>query len=67
MEWLKEIREKNGYTQESLAEALDIPKTTYSSYEQGHRRPSVKRAKEIAEILSFDWTIFFEEEVRETC
>lgn len=67
MEWLKEIREKNGYTQESLAATLEIPKTTYSSYEQGHRRPSVKRAKEIAEILGFDWTIFFEEEVRETC
>ena len=67
MNWLKEAREKKGFTQESLAEALDIPKTTYSSYEQGHRRPSVRRAKDIAEVLGFEWTIFFEDEVRESC
>jgi len=64
VDWLKETRESKGYTQESLAEILEIPKTTYSSYEQGHRRPSVKRAKEIAVVLGFDWTIFFEDEVR---
>ncbi|WP_022795741.1 helix-turn-helix domain-containing protein [Bavariicoccus seileri] len=59
MDWLKKIRKEKGYTQESLAKAIGIAKTTYSSYEQGYRRPSVKTAKALAEKLDIKWTIFF--------
>ncbi|WP_413524053.1 helix-turn-helix transcriptional regulator [Carnobacterium divergens] len=62
-EWLKNKREESGYTQESLSIKLGIAKTTYASYEQGHRNPSVYSAKKIAKELGFDWTIFFEDEV----
>lgn len=65
-QWLKEIRESKGYTQESLAEKVGIAKTTYASYEQGHRQPSILNAKRLSEILEVPWTIFFDEEVLET-
>ncbi|BAK94159.1 helix-turn-helix domain-containing protein [Tetragenococcus halophilus] len=64
--WLKTLRKKSGYTQEELAEKLGMPKTTYSSYEQGHRTPSVETCKVIADELGVSWTIFFDEKVRET-
>ncbi|HGS8750435.1 TPA: helix-turn-helix transcriptional regulator [Enterococcus faecalis] len=43
--WLKIKREELGYTQESFAKKVGIAKTTYSSYEQGHRNPTVQTAK----------------------
>lgn len=64
--WLKEIRQKKGYTQKSIASKVGIAKTTYSSYEQGHRQPSVNSAKKIAEVLEIPWTIFFDHEVLES-
>jgi transcriptional regulator with XRE-family HTH domain len=65
-EWLKDLRESKGYTQESLAHEVGIPKTTYSSYEQGHRRPSIVNAKKLSEVLDVSWTLFFEDGVLET-
>ncbi|MBC9808150.1 helix-turn-helix transcriptional regulator [Carnobacterium maltaromaticum] len=57
--WLAEIREKNNLTQKTIADKAGIARTTYSSIEQGRRNPSVKNAMRIAEVLGFDWTIFF--------
>ena len=37
---LKELRKKNGLTQQQLADALDITKSTVSYYERGERAPS---------------------------
>jgi transcriptional regulator with XRE-family HTH domain len=65
-EWLKELRMRSGHTQESFAESLDMPKTTYSSYEQGIRTPSVETSKIIAKALNVPWTIFFDNQVLET-
>ncbi|WP_438491061.1 helix-turn-helix transcriptional regulator [Paenibacillus sp. IHBB 3054] len=59
-EWLLQKRVSLGKTQESVAEGASIARTTYASYEQGERTPSVPAAKRIGEILKFDWTIFFE-------
>ncbi len=64
--WLKDLREGTGHTQESIAELVGIAKTTYSSYEQGHRQPSIANAKKLAEVLNVPWTIFFDNEVRKT-
>ncbi|MFU1892687.1 helix-turn-helix transcriptional regulator, partial [Enterococcus faecium] len=58
--------ESLGYTQESFAKEIGIAKTTYSSYEQGYRNPTVQTAKKMAKILQVPWTIFFDEEVLET-
>ncbi|MGX2947168.1 helix-turn-helix transcriptional regulator [Enterococcus alishanensis] len=65
-ELLKKIREEKGFTQESLAKRLGIAKTTYSSYEQGHRQPSVNNAKKIASVLDVPWSIFFDQDVLES-
>ena len=62
-QWLKNIRESKGYTQESLANKIGIAKTTYSSYEQGHRQPSIANAKKLGLALDIPWTIFFDSEV----
>lgn len=64
--WLKTLRTKAGYTQESFADALNMPKTTYSSYEQGHRTPSIETSKKIADALDVPWTIFFDAKVLES-
>ncbi|WP_438715439.1 helix-turn-helix transcriptional regulator [Enterococcus sp. AZ109] len=58
--WLRKIRLEKKLTQEQVAKRANIPRTTYSSIEQGRRRPSVRNAMRIASILEFDWTLFFE-------
>lgn len=59
--WLFEIRDEANFTQEQVALAAGIQRTTYASIEQGYRTPSVKTAKRIAHVLGFKWTIFFED------
>ncbi len=66
MERLKELREQHGYTQLELANKIGIAKTTVASYEQGHRRIPVTTAVKLSKVLNTHWTIFFEDEVRET-
>lgn len=58
--WLKKIRNKNQYTFSEMANYLNIPLTTYRSYELGERNPTVEQAKQLAQKLNVDWTIFFE-------
>ncbi|MNC53603.1 helix-turn-helix protein [compost metagenome] len=64
--WLIEKRISLGKTQEYVAEVVEVARTTYASYEQGERTPSVSVAKKIGESLNFDWTIFFEDKVHKT-
>ncbi|MCT3236300.1 helix-turn-helix domain-containing protein, partial [Lactiplantibacillus plantarum] len=70
---LKEWRDINGLTQKKAAEFLDMPETTLASYEQGHRTPSVGRAKKMAVRMNniskqkrVKWTYFFEDKVHNT-
>lgn len=65
-EWLINLRNQKAMTQDEVAKSADMPRTTYSSIEQGRRRPSVENAMRIASVLDFDWTSFFEETLRET-
>ncbi|MCA1183437.1 helix-turn-helix transcriptional regulator [Bacillus licheniformis] len=62
--WLKHQRLTKGLTQKDVASKAKIARTTYASIEQGERNASVPTAKAIAEILDFDWTIFFDDQVR---
>lgn len=59
-EWLKAKREKKNFTLEQMAEWVEVPLTTYRSYETGERNPTVKQAKRLAKKLRVKWTIFFE-------
>lgn len=60
-DWLLRIRLEKQLTQEQVAKLIGIPRTTYSSIEQGRRQPSVKNAMRIASVLQFDWTLFFKD------
>lgn len=64
--WLTKLRLEKNLTQVEVAQLSNIPRTTYSSIEQGRRRPSVEKAMKIADALDFEWTLFFEPKLRET-
>ncbi len=64
--WLKSNRLEKGMTQHDVAEKANIERSYYTMIEQGKRTPSVKVAKDISEVLGFDWTIFFESKCNET-
>lgn len=64
--WLTKLRLEKDLTQDEVAQLSNIPRTTYSSIEQGRRRPSVEKAMKIADALDFEWTLFFEPKLRET-
>ncbi len=57
--WLRKKRQEYGYTQEEIAFKANISQNHYSAIETGIRNPSVVTAKKIAEVLGFDWTLFF--------
>jgi transcriptional regulator with XRE-family HTH domain len=48
---LKQKRKLLGYTQEKLAEQLNISLAAYRTYEQGIREMKIQTLKEIAEIF----------------
>ncbi|OHX39201.1 helix-turn-helix transcriptional regulator [Cytobacillus oceanisediminis] len=63
--WLADIRDSLSLTQEEVANKANMARTTYASIEKGDRNPSVNNAKKIADALGFEWTLFFEDKVRE--
>ncbi|WP_433958885.1 helix-turn-helix transcriptional regulator [Cytobacillus horneckiae] len=64
--WLFHKRTVANMTQEEVAKLADIQRPYYTQIESGVRRPSVKVAKRIGDILGFNWIIFFENECSET-
>lgn len=64
--WLKDIRLELELTQEQVAERAGISRAFYTEIETGSKQPSTKTAKKIAQVLNFNWVIFFEEECRGT-
>ena len=61
---LKEIRSAKNLTAKEVADKCGLSEGGYSLIENKKRAPSVKTAKRIAEVLGFDWTMFFEEAAR---
>lgn len=60
MHWLKEKRESHSMTQKNVATQVGLSRAAYTNIETGAKKPSVKLAKRIAEVLGFDWTKFYE-------
>ncbi len=58
-EWLKEARDKRGFTQEEISKISGISRTYYTMIEGGNKTPTVNVAKKIAKTLGFQWTFFF--------
>jgi transcriptional regulator with XRE-family HTH domain len=48
MERFKQLREENGYSQQFVAEHLNVSQQAWANYESGKREPSIKILKEIA-------------------
>ena len=48
---IKEYRIKRGYTQEQIAELLNIKQNTYSNKENGKRAFTIKEIKLLKELL----------------
>lgn len=65
--WLKQKRVSMNLTQEQVAKRAGIARTTYAMIEQNQRDPSVNIAKKIAKTLGFEWTLFFDDKIHETC
>lgn len=59
--WLKDKRKANAMSQKEIAKIVGIEQQSYSLLEGGLRNPSVAIAKKIADILDFDWTLFYEQ------
>lgn len=49
---LKELREKHGYTQDTLAEALNTTRSRISNYELGIRQPDFEMQEAIADLFN---------------
>lgn len=47
-------------TQAEIAEQCGFSRNYYTMIEAGTRTPTPKDAKKIANILGFDWTLFYE-------
>ncbi len=50
-EQLKIIRKANKFTQQELADAIGIERSTYASYETGRNKPDVVLLKRIADVF----------------
>lgn len=49
---LKELRKVNGYTQDYIADYLDVSRQTYSHYETGRRTPDFNTLSKLATFYS---------------
>lgn len=65
-QWLKKLRIATGLSTYKVAKLAGISQSYYASIEAGIRgNPlNVDVAKKIAEALGFDWTMFYDEDIR---
>ncbi len=54
---LRSIRQDAGLTQEEIAVAVDMKRSTITNFEQGHRRPSIEVAVQWAEACGYELAI----------
>lgn len=47
------LEKRGGYTQEQMAQKLEIARTTYTGYENGNFSPSLEIAVQIKKILNY--------------
>lgn len=50
----KNLRIQNGYTQDTLADALGLSRSTVSMYENGNREPDFETLEKIADLFNTD-------------
>ena len=63
---LKKFRLENKLTQQVLADRIGINKTTYSNFETGARRPSLRVALKIQKVTEIPVETLFGEEFNDS-
>lgn len=63
---LKKIRKDKGYTQETLAEKLNVVRQTVSKWEKGLSLPDVDMLSKIANVLETDVNILLDGQITTT-
>ncbi len=59
---LKKLRKNSGYTQQQIAEALNIDRSTYAYYESGKTTPDINTIIKLSKIFNVPYTDIFENE-----
>ena len=59
---LKKLRENCGYTQQQVADALNIDRSTYAYYETGKTTPDINTIIKLSKIFNVPYTEIFENE-----
>ena len=62
MDWLKKYRLQTGMTMKDVASVVGITQVSYWQIEHGICKPKVDNAKKIANLLGFDWRLFYPDE-----
>lgn len=57
--WLRDIRRIKGMTEKSVASQVGISQVAYHYIEHGQRNPTPDVAQRIADVMGFDWTLFY--------
>ena len=52
---LEDYRKRSGMTQADIAAKVDITQSYYSQVESGLRKPSIKLAERLAQVLGTKW------------
>lgn len=59
---LRKLRENSGCTQQQVAEALNIDRSTYAYYETGKTTPDINTIIKLSKIFNVPYTDIFESE-----
>jgi len=60
-EILRSLRNQNNYSQNAVADYLEISRQMYNKYENGSAEPSVKNIKKLCELYKVSADVFFNE------
>lgn len=60
---LKQARKASGYTQESLAAAIGVKKSTISGYESGNSEPDMDKIVKLMALLKVDANYLYQDEM----
>ncbi|MDO4959649.1 MAG: helix-turn-helix domain-containing protein [Prevotellaceae bacterium] len=58
---LKALREANGYTQEQVANFLNIGRSAYANYEAGEREAPMEVMEQASELFGCELALLFDE------